>query len=877
MRSTDEIRDLYLEFFQDNNHKLLPSASLIPATFDSSVLLTTAGMHPLKPYFLGEEKPPAARLTSCQKCFRSTDIENVGNTARHLTFFEMLGNFSIGDYFKEGAIEFAWRLSTEGFGFSPDQIKVTVFKGDDELGLGPDQEAIDAWKAVGVAEEQIVLLSREDNFWQAGPTGPCGPCTELYYDRGPEFGPDSEQPGDDGERYLEYWNLVFMQYNQDPVGTLTPLPSNNIDTGLGLNRMAAILQDKESVFETDQFKPLIELSEELSGKKYGSDEQITRAIRILADHSRAMNFLIADGVVPSNEDRGYILRRTMRRAIRQGRLLNLEPGFLPKYSGVVTQLMGEHYNELFEQADVISKWLRAEEESFGRTLDQGDKLLESLIKQAVDTDSETVSADEVFKLHDTYGFPVDLTQELLTEQGLTVDRSAFDVLMDQQRSRAKGASSSKSASNSRKGVIDFAHAAEFETEFVGYQSTTQQTTVGAVDQVDGQTVIKLAESPFYPEGGGQVSDTGVVRCGSDECLAEVADVVRIGSDQALKVDLKVGKLEPGQRVEAVVDSEARRATACNHTATHLLQAALKATLGDHVRQAGSAVRPDKLRFDFNHTQALTPEELKQVEDDVNEWILANYPVTAITTTLDEAKKLGAMALFGEKYGEIVRMVEVGDGDFSRELCGGTHVAHTAEIGVFKIVSETSSAANVRRIEAVTGPVAIQLLRDNDQAVESLARDLKTDINQLPVAVKKQSAKIKELEKQLKSGKGSEIDTDQLLSSAEQVGEFSVVTAKLELEDAELMLQVIDTLKAKLKNHVVVLGCSDADKVSLIASVDPAAVKQGLKAGELVKAAAQIVGGGGGGRDTLARAGGSKPEKLAEAIDAATGFINEQLG
>src|SRR3989440_64431 len=654
--SSDELREAFLSFFEARDHRRLPTGSLVPPTYDPSVLLTPAGMQPLKPYFLAQEKPPHHRLTTCQKVFRTTDIENVGNTTRHLTFFEMLGNFSLGDYFKQGAVEYAWEFSLEVLGLNADDIWITVFEGDEELGLGPDEEAIASWESVGVPRERIVLCPRSENFWQVGPTGPCGPCSELYFDRGVEFGAPDDLPGGENERFVEYWNLVFMEFNQDPVNTLVPLPAKNIDTGLGLNRMAMILQDVPSIFETDQFKPLMELGEDLSGRRYGEAFPTDRALRILADHSRGMCFLVADGVVPSNEDRGYILRRVMRRAIQQGRVLGLQAGFLPRYADVVEQAMGPTYPELVEQRESIRRWLTGEEESFGRTLEHGTKLLEDLIAQAKEAGAEGIASEDAFRLHDTYGFPIDLTLELVAEHG---------------------------------GVL-----------------------------------VKLAESPFYAAGGGQVSDAGTLECADGDCRAHVAEVYRLGDDQVVAVAVEEGDLELGERVVARVDAVARHATEANHTATHLLHAALRERLGGHVRQAGSYVGPDKLRFDFTHGQALTPDELRDVEDRVNEWVLANRPVRALTTTLDEARRLGAMALFGEKYGDVVRMVEVGDGSFSRELCGGTHVRSTAEVGVFRVMSETSSAANVRRIEALTGPAAVELLRDHDRALAVAAEELR---------------------------------------------------------------------------------------------------------------------------------------------------------
>src|SRR3954470_16229454 len=677
--TSDEIRERYLSFFEERDHLRLPSAPLVPRN-DPSTLLISAGMHPLKPYFAGLEKPPHPRLTSCQRSFRTVDIENVGRTYRHLTFFEMLGNFSISDYFKQEAVEWAWQFSLEGFGFDPESIWVTVFEGDDELGLGLDEEAVDAWLSVGVPRERIVPLGRKDNFWQAGDTGPWGPCSELYLDRGPAFGPDDERPGSDGERFLEYWNLVFTQYDRRSDGTVTPLPANNIDTGLGLNRLASIMQGTRSVFETDQFAPLIALGEELAGRRYGEDEPTDRALRILADHTRGASFLIADGVVPSNEERGYVLRRIMRRAVVQGRRSGFDPGFLPRYAEVVRETMGAAYPELSEQRETIEMWMRTEEEAFNRTLEQGMRKLDEVIARAMEAGEEGIGADEAFLLHDTYGFPFDLTLELAAERGLGVDEQGFEERMEEQRARARGATTGRGGHDAeRERIRAFAAGAGAPTTFTGYETVEQATAVAAVAAQDGRVLAKLVESPFYATGGGQVHDGGVVRCADGDCTAQVLDVVRVDDDQALVLEPIEGELHEGERVVAVVDAQARRATEANHTATHLLHAALRETLGSHVRQAGSYVGPDKLRFDFTHGAPLSDEEVARVEDRVNELIVANHPVRALTTTLEEAKALGAMALFGEKYGDVVRMVEVGDGTWSRELCGGTHVRSTAEI------------------------------------------------------------------------------------------------------------------------------------------------------------------------------------------------------
>jgi alanyl-tRNA synthetase len=880
--TSDEIRETYLSFFAQRDHLRRPSASLVPAAFDPSVLLTTAGMHPLMPYFLQQERPPHPRLTSCQKCFRTVDIDIIGTTHRHLTFFEMLGNFSIGDYFKQAAIAFAWELSTQGFGFDPERIWVTVFGGDEVLGLGPDEEAIALWEAIGLPRERIVECPRSENFWQAGPTGPCGPCSELYLDRGLDFGSADDLPGGENERFLEFWNLVFMTFKQGPPDTLTPLPARNIDTGLGLNRLAAILQGKESVFETDQFRPLIELGEQLGGRRYGEDAETTRSLRILADHTRAMTFLVADGVVPSNEERGYILRRVMRRAIQHGRALGLEPGFLPRFAEVVEETMGAAYPELGEHRDAIRKWLAAEEESFGRTLEQGTKLLDELIARAREQGEEGLGAQDVFQLHDTYGFPIDLTREIAAERGLGVDEPGFQRLMEGQRARARagGARRAGADADALRAKAQELVARAQATVFTGYEEVERDTAVAALEAQDGRVLVKLHESPFYAAGGGQVSDSGWVECADGDCRARVEQVLRLagGEDQVLVLAPEVGELKPGEAVRAVVDRRARHATQCNHTATHLLHAALRARLGTHVRQAGSAVQPDKLRFDFTHGRALSAAELRAVEDDVNGWILENHAVRALTTTLAEAKARGAMALFGEKYGDVVRMVEVGDGGFSRELCGGTHVRSTAEIGLFRIVSETSSAANVRRIEALTGPAAVALVRGHDDALREAATALRAVPEQVPHAVSTLQARVKELEKAAARGAGANgsVDFDALLASAVSVGGASLLAAVVDVADAKALPDLADRAKAKLGDSAVVLGAVVDGKVHLVASVSPALVERGAKAGAIIGVAARVTGGGGGGRDTMARAGGRDPDKLPEAIAAARAAIEAAL-
>jgi alanyl-tRNA synthetase len=879
--TSDEIRSAYLAFFEERDHRRLPSASLIPAEHDPSALFTVAGMHPLKPYFQGREAPPHPRVTTCQKTFRTADIEIIGTTTRHLTFFEMLGNFSFGDYFKREAVRYAWDLSREGFGFAEQDIWITVFAGDEELGLGPDEEAIEAWLEVGVTRDRIVGCPRSENFWQAGPTGPCGPCSELYLDRGAHLGKPGDLPGGENERFLEYWNLVFMEFDQSPEGTLRPLPAKNIDTGLGLNRLAAILQEKPSVFETDQFAPLISLGEELSGLRYGDEFRVDRALRLLADHGRAMTFLIADGVVPSNEDRGYVLRRIIRRAILQGRhTLELEPGFLTRYAERVTALMAGEYPELHEQREGVVKWLEAEEEGFGRTLEQGSKLLDELIARALDSGAEGIAAADAFLLHDTYGFPIDLTLELVVEHDLGVDEEGFESLMEQQRTRARQAAAHGASDEAlRQRALSLSNEAGFATDFVGYESTDRVTTVGALASDDGRVLVKLVESPFYATGGGQVADSGYLECADGDCLARVDDVLRLGDDQIVALIPERGELEPGERVRAYVDRAARHATECNHTATHLLHAALRRRLGTHVRQAGSYVGPDRLRFDFTHGAALTQDELNEVEDQVNAWIVESQPVHALTTTLGEARRLGAMALFGEKYGDVVRMVEVGDGSFSRELCGGTHVRSTAEVGLFKILREASSAANVRRIEAVTGPAAIGLMRRHDMALRDAAEILRVPADRVVDALSDIRDRIGELERaarQAPAGNGA-VDLERLIAAAGEISGAPVLVASVEVADGKALLDIADRLKAKLPDAAIVLGTAGADRVELIASVAPSLVARGVRANEIVTAAAAVVGGGGGGRETLARAGGRDPAKLPAAIEAARDAIAAALG
>ena len=869
----EEIRSTYLSFFEERGHRIVPSASLVPSVHDPTVLLTTAGMQPFKPFFLGQEKPPGSRLADVQRCFRTTDIEEVGNTARHLTFFEMLGNWSFGDYFKEQSIAWGWELSTEGFGFDPEQIWVTVFEGDEELGLGPDTEAIEIWRSIGVPEERIVPLPRSENFWQAGDTGPCGPCSEMYLDRGPAFGRPDDRPGDDTDRYLEYWNHVFMTYDLAEDGSLGELPMKSIDTGMGLERMAVILQGVESVFDTDSIRPLVDLAEELSGRSYTEDPATTRAMRILADHSRGAAAMIADGVVPSNEERGYVLRRILRRAIHRGRSLGLEAPFMERFAGRALDILGPAYPELEAERDTVTRWVSDEEESFGRTLERGMQMVRDLIRHAHEDRTSWVDAGDAFRLHDTYGFPYDLTKELLAEEGLSVDDEGFEELMEEQRSRARmGIANAHGSEDHHGAVLTFASAVP-PSRFVGYEKLRAETSLLAAEGDDGRALVKLEESPFYAEGGGQVADSGEVRWEGGS--AGVADVYRVGDDQAVELDRPLDGLAPGTRVEAEVDHVARFATMRNHTATHLLHAALRERLGTHVRQAGSAVRPDKLRFDFTHGAPLTNEELRGIGDRVNDWIKESHAVRALEMSRMEAERLGAMALFGEKYGDWVRVIEVED--VSRELCGGTHVANTAAIGIFAIASEGSSAANVRRIEALTGPVAIDWFRGRSRQLSEIGRILGSE--QDPVGGARRAAEqIAELEERTRKAGSEDLakQAEEIAASGQKIGGITVFVGRGEDSDQRALLDLADRIKSRAGAAAVVLGGAGNGKAALVASFSKEVTDRDISAVDVIKEAAQVIGGGGGGRENVAQAGGRDPSRLDEALAAARNAIEAKL-
>ena len=874
--SSRDIRQTYLSFFEDRDHLLVPSASLIPDSYDPSVLLTTAGMQPFKPYFLGREEPPSKRICSVQRCFRTTDIEEVGNTARHCTFFEMLGNWSFGDYFKQETIPWGWELSVDGFGFDPELIWVTVFEGDDELGLGPDEESIEIWRRAGVPDERIVPLGRSENFWQAGPAGPCGPCSEMYLDRGVEFGSADDLPGGDNDRFVEYWNHVFMSYDLSEDGKLTPLPMRNIDTGMGLERMAAILQGVPSVYETDSLVPLIELAEEKSGRKRDQDFPTTRAMRILADHSRGTAALIADGVVPSNEERGYVLRRVMRRAIQQGRSIGLESPFLADFTGRAVEILAPAYPEIADQQDQIARWARDEEEAFGRTLDRGNQILSELIDKAKNSNTSWVSAADAFVLHDTWGFPYDLTKELLADEGLSVDDQGFEELMDEQRSKARMGIANAHGSEDHHGRVQDFSAAASPTEFIGYERLAGETSVLAVEPDSERVLVKLEQSPFYAEGGGQVADAGSISWPGGR--GEVRDVYRLGNDQAVSLEMVEGEApRSGARVEVEVDRESRHATMANHTATHLLHAALRERLGDHVRQAGSAVRPDKLRFDFTHSSSLSRDDIAAVEERVTDWIKQSLPVRALEMSRHEATELGAMALFGEKYGEWVRVVEV-EG-VSRELCGGTHVANTAEIGIFSVASESSSAANVRRIEALTGPAAIDWFRaksiENARVAELLGGG-GGDLLDVAGRTMDRLAGFEADARDESKARSAELASE-LSGEAQDVGGFKLVVAETPGNPKEL-LDLADRVRQKAGKAAVVLGGANGkDKASLAVVADKALVQAGISAREVVEGCAELIGGGGGGRDEAAQAGGKDPAGVGAALDRARSLIEEKLG
>ena len=842
MRTTAELREGFLAFFEEKGHLRCPSASLVPRADDGTTLLTTAGMHPQMPFFLGLEPPPAPLTTTCQKCFRTVDIDEVGLDGSHLTFFEMLGNFSFGQYFKEGAIDLAREFVTEHLKLDWGRVWVSVHAGDPQLGLGPDEVAIEHWKRVGMPAERIVPLPTSENFWSVGGPGPCGPDSELYYDWGVEHGcgePDCAPGCTRCERFLEFWNLVFMEYEQHADGTLTPLPMQNIDTGLGLERGSAILQGVMSVYETDGYRHIMDWISAESGVAYGDSPSATKAHRVLADHGRGMTFLVGDGVTPSNEGRGYVLRRIIRRAVQQAQRIGLHD--VHRLAGVVVEQMAVAYPELPERAEEIARVVRLEEERFLETLERGLKLFEEL------GDVESISGEQAFTLAATYGFPLELTVELAEERGQAVDVDGYLAEMERHRevSRAGGATELQLAA-------DFARAADFETEFVGYTKTEVLTQIGALDELgDGLLLAKLRESPFYPAGGGQVTDQGTLELDGDPgTRAELVEAYRFDGDQALL--LRGAGFAEGDRVRAVVPWSVRFPTMANHTATHLLHRALRDALGEHVHQAGSAVRPDKLRFDFTHDRPLAPHEREEVERAVNERVFENRPVHVFETPIEEARRLGATMLFGEKYGEVVRVVEVPG--YSTELCGGTHVRSTAEIGPFVILSEGSVGAGVRRIEAVTSGGAWAVLDERSRELAGLRAEVD--------ALRKRPRSAAEVEAPRHAIPEPEVRAE---------GGVNVIVQPVEGLDADELLELSDRYKQKHAPAAVVLGSREDGKVHLVANFD-ASVAERVSASDVVRQAASIVGGGGGGRPTMARAGGKDAERLPDALAEAERLI-----
>jgi alanyl-tRNA synthetase len=846
MQTSAELRAGFRAFFESKGHAFRPSAPLTPRADDRSTLLTTAGMQPLMPYFLGRESPPAPLLTTVQKCFRTPDIDEVGLDGSHLTFFEMLGNFSFGQYFKEGAIDLAWEFVFDHLKIDPERFWVTVFAGDPELGLGEDNVARDHWLKVGQPAERIVFLPRAENFWSVGGPGPCGPDTEMYYDWGAEHGcgePDCKPSCTRCERFLEFWNLVFMEFELHVDGKLTPLPKQNVDTGMGIERTAAILQDVRTVYETDVYQAIMRWIADESGVAYGDSPEATKAHRVLADHGRGMTFLAADGVSPSNEGRGYVMRRIIRRAVQQASRVGLEPPYLAGLADVVIEQMHVGYPELEEHRDEIHRILTAEEERFGKTLERGLRLFEDVAKDG----AGDISGEDAFRLHDTYGFPLELTRELARERGLGLNEEEFTRLMELQRTRSRGA-----GSKDDQRAAELARSAGFRTEFVGYEQTDVLTQIGALEDAgDGFFLAKLRDSPFYPAGGGQVTDAGWIEHddGSRALRAELREAYRLDDDQVLLFE--GDGFVAGDRVRAVVPWGVRYPTAANHTATHLLQEALRMVLGEHVRQAGSAVRPDKLRFDFTHPQQLSDEERERVEQLVNSKVFENIPVRTFVTPIEEARKLGATMLFGEKYGDHVRVVEI-DG-FSRELCGGTHVRSTAEIGPFVILTEGSVGAGARRIEAVTAGEAHAYLHSTMREAAELRAELGRARKESRKPRKEAASDFEIVEK----------DGDVVLVRAES------------LKGGDLR-DLSDRVRKQEHAAGVIVGSVDDGRAYLVVNLDESLVERGLDASKLVRELGRHIEGGGGGRPTLAEAGGKNPAGLGDALEAGKQAIADAL-
>ena len=879
-----EIRRAFLEFFHERGHTIVKSSSLVPHD-DPTLLFTNAGMVQFKRCFLGEEDRGYRRATSSQKCMRAggkhNDLENVGQTARHHTFFEMLGNFSFGDYFKEEAIQFAWDFLVGVLGLPPEKLYATVHEGDEVLNIGPDDEARKFW-ARYLPEDRILAFPTKDNFWAMGDTGPCGPCSEILIDQGEEMGCGRPEcaPGCDCDRYLELWNLVFMQFNRKEDGAFEPLPKPSIDTGMGLERIAAVVQGVPSNYDTDLFTPIISYIEEISGHAHGKDSEKDVSIKVIADHSRAAAFLIGDGILPSNEGRGYVLRRVIRRALRHGRFLGLDKPFLHKTVVAVMESMQDAYPELMESKSFITKVVLNEEERFTETLDYGLRLLNNEIKRLEELGEKTIPGDLIFKLYDTYGFPIDIITDLARDKGFDVDHAGFEERMEKQREQSR-----KHWKGSGERELDPAYrklgAKGTKTTFLGYEQLTAKSKVVAlvkdgelVDEARAGEQVELVteETPFYGEAGGQVGDKGIIK--GDNFLMHVIDTLKLPGDLIVHVgEIKEGIVRTDEEVELVVDKELREDTARNHTATHLLHAALREVLGDHVKQAGSLVSPKGFRFDLTHFAAITPEEIRKIEEIVNQRIRENIPLETRIMTMEEAIKAGAIALFEEKYGEKVRLVQIAD--VSKELCGGTHTSRTGDIGLFLIVHETSVAAGVRRIEAITGREAVAYVQKQRECINDLCKLIKTSPQELSSRVNQLLEQQKKLEKELEALKASlsSKKTFDLMDNVREIKGLKVLVTEVDADSPKILREMMDKLKQKIKSGVVILGAKGDGKVMLIAGVTDDLVAK-ISANDLIKKMAAIVGGGGGGRPDMAQAGGSKPEKLSEALDASLKLVEE---
>lgn len=872
----NELRQMFLDFMESKGHLVMKSFSLVPQG-DKSLLLINAGMAPLKPYFTGAEKPPRTRVSTCQKCIRTGDIENVGKTARHGTFFEMLGNFSFGDYFKTEAIHWSWEFLTEVVGLDANRLYPSVYQDDDE--------AFDIWnKEIGIPADRIFRFGKEDNFWEHG-AGPCGPCSEIYYDRGEKYGCGKPgcTVGCDCDRYMEVWNNVFTQFENDGNGNYTTLKQKNIDTGMGLERLAVVVQDVDSIFDVDTICALRNLVCGIAGKEYGKNYQDDVSIRLITDHIRSATFMISDGIMPTNEGRGYVLRRLIRRAARHGRLLGIEGSFLAKLSAEVINGSKAGYPELEEKKEFIFKVLTNEENQFNKTIDQGLRILGDMEEEMKAAGEKTLSGENAFKLYDTYGFPLDLTKEILEEKGYGIDEEGFQKAMEEQRVKARTAREVTNYMGADATVYDEIDV-NVTTKFEGYDHLTYDSEITVLTTekeivtslVEGQKgTVFVKETPFYATMGGQEGDCGVIETANGKFVVE--DTIKLRGGKFGHVGrMESGMLSTGETATLKVNEQARRDTEKNHSATHLLQKALKTVLGSHVEQKGSLVTPDRLRFDFAHFQAMTPEEIAQTETLVNKEIQAALPVVTDVMDIEEAKKSGAMALFGEKYDQKVRVVSMGD--FSKELCGGTHVKNTSSIMLFKIVSEAGIAAGVRRIEALTGNGVIEYYKKQETMLQEVAKALKAQPAEITEKITHLQAEVKSLQSENESLKSklAQGSLGDVMNQIVDVKGVKLLAAKVEGVDMNGLRDLGDQLKEKIGEGVVVLAAVNGGKVNLLAMATDAAQKAGAHAGNLIKGVAAIVGGGGGGRPNMAQAGGKNPEKADEAVKAAAGILEQQL-